>query len=183
MSAPAGKPAAVAPAENPKTALRRALLAARRVAALESGADARRCATLLALPEIAAARVVAGYTALRGEPDIGPALDQLNARGVRVVLPVVTDTRDLDFRAFDGRLVAASEIDVVLAPALAADRSGSRLGRGGGSYDRALVRVRPDALVIAVIHPTELVDAVPTEPHDRRVDAVLAGDRLFRVAQ
>ncbi|MCW2546322.1 MAG: 5-formyltetrahydrofolate cyclo-ligase, partial [Mycobacterium sp.] len=81
------------------------------------------------------------------------------------------------------QLIAASEIDVVLAPAVAADRGGGRLGRGGGSYDRALARMRPDALVIAVVHANELVDAVPIEAHDRLVDAVLAGDELIRVTR
>jgi 5-formyltetrahydrofolate cyclo-ligase len=181
MSAPAGEPAVVPPAENAKTALRRELLAARRTAVLEPDADSRRCTALLAIPEVAAAQVIAGYSALRGEPDISAALDLLRSRGVQVLLPVITDTRDLDFRTSDGQLVATAEIDVVLAPAVAADRAGGRLGRGGGSYDRALVRVRPDALVIAVIHPTELLDAVPVEAHDRRVDAVLAGDELIRV--
>ena len=128
-----------------------------------------------------AAAVVAGYTALPGEPDVGAALELLGSRGVSVLLPVLTDTRDLDFVDADGHPVACSEIDVVLTPAVAADRLGGRLGRGGGSYDRALVRVRPDALVIAIVHATELLDVVPTEPHDRRVGAVLFGDQLIRV--
>jgi 5-formyltetrahydrofolate cyclo-ligase len=181
MSPPAGQPAAAPPAENAKKALRRALLTARRTAQYDPDADLRRCDALLAIPEVAAATVVTGYVALSGEPDIGAALAALRERGVAVLLPVVTETRDLDFRAADGQLVAASEIDVVLAPAVAADRGGGRLGRGGGSYDRALARMRPDALVIAVVHANELVEAVPIEPHDRPVDAVLAGDELIRV--
>jgi 5-formyltetrahydrofolate cyclo-ligase len=163
--------------------LRRTLLAARRTAAPDPEADTRRCAVLLSIPEVAAAKVVTGYVALPGEPDIGAALAALRERGVAVLLPVVTETRDLDFRAADGQYISASEIDVVLAPAVAADGGGGRLGRGGGSYDRALTRVRPDALVVAVVHANELVDAVPIEPHDRLVDAVLAGDQLIRVAR
>jgi 5-formyltetrahydrofolate cyclo-ligase len=167
--------------ENAKKILRRQILAARREAQRDPQADARRCSTLLALPELAAARVVTGYVALPAEPDIAAALAALRKRGVRVLLPVVTESRDLEFQDSDGVLVAASEIDVVIAPAVAADRSGHRLGRGGGSYDRALTRVRPDALIIAVVHANELMDAVPTEPHDQRVGAVLAGDEIFRV--
>jgi 5-formyltetrahydrofolate cyclo-ligase len=182
MSAPAPDPAAAPPAQSAKNALRREVLARRRLTVPDPEASARLCAALLATPEVAAARVAAGYVALPGEPDIGAALEALRARGVRVVLPVMTDTRDLDFRADDGGLVPASEIDVVLAPAVAADRAGHRLGRGGGSYDRCLPRVRPDALVIAVVHADELVEEVPVEAHDRVVDAVLAGDSLHRVA-
>jgi 5-formyltetrahydrofolate cyclo-ligase len=183
MSPPAGQPAAEPPTENAKKTLRRTLLTARRAADLGPDADTRRCAALLAVPEVATARVVTGYVALPGEPDIAAALAALRRRGVQVLLPAVTESRDLDFVDHDGVLVAAAEVDVVLAPAVAADRSGHRLGRGGGSYDRALTRVRPDALVIAVVHPNELVDAVPFEPHDRPVGAVLAGDEFMRVAE
>jgi 5-formyltetrahydrofolate cyclo-ligase len=181
MSPPAGQPAAAPSAENAKTMLRRTMLTARRSAAPDPEADPRRCHALLSLPEVGVARVVAGYLALRGEPDIGLALAALRERGVTVLLPVVTGTRDLDFRGNDGHLVPAPEIDVVLAPAVAADRGGRRLGRGGGSYDRALTRMRPDALVVAVVHANELVEEVPIEAHDRLVDAVLAGDELIRV--
>ena len=68
------------------------------------------------------------------------------------------------------RLPAA---DVVVVPALAVDRGGVRLGRGGGYYDRALRHVRPDARLVALVFDDELVDALPVEPHDRRVTAVV----------
>jgi len=61
---------------------------------------------------------------------------------------------------------------VVLVPALAVDTAGQRLGRGGGSYDRALARVGPLIPVIALLYDGELLDQVPTEPHDTPVRAV-----------
>jgi len=130
---------------------------------------------------MATAGVVAAYQALPGEPDPGPALAILRARGVRILLPITLTDRDLEFREADGTLVALAEADVVVVPALAADRHGHRLGRGGGSYDRALPRCRGDALVIAAVHATELLDAVPAESHDIRVAAVLAGADVVRV--
>ena len=57
-------------------------------------------------------------------------------------------------------------------PALAVSRSGMRLGRGGGSYDRALARAE-SAFTVALLHDGELLDEVPAEPHDRPVDAVI----------
>ena len=78
----------------------------------------------------------------------------------------------------------SAKADVVLAPALAVDRTGARLGRGGGSYDRALARVRPDALVVALLHDGELLppgQTVPTEPHDRRVAAAAEPIGLTRL--
>jgi phosphomannomutase len=61
----------------------------------------------------------------------------------------------------------ATLIDVVLVPGLAFDRTGVRLGRGGGHYDRFLATVRDDALVVGVIPESLLVDRLPREPHDR----------------
>jgi 5-formyltetrahydrofolate cyclo-ligase len=161
-----------------KAALRQMLLAARRERPQGDGTPSRE---LLTIPEIVAARVVAGYAAMRGEPDIGETLEVLRQRGIGVLLPVVLPDRDLEFRAADGALVPLSQADVVLVPALAADRDGHRLGRGGGSYDRALPRVRDGALVIAVVHAEELLASVPVEPHDLPVGAVLAGGELIRV--
>jgi 5-formyltetrahydrofolate cyclo-ligase len=59
----------------------------------------------------------------------------------------------------------------VLVPALAVDRHGNRLGRGGGSYDRALARAT--GLTVAVLYDGELVDLLPVEPHDVPVNAVV----------
>jgi 5-formyltetrahydrofolate cyclo-ligase len=66
---------------------------------------------------------------------------------------------------------------LVVVPAVAVDRRGVRLGRGGGSYDRALARVPPGTEVVALLHDGELVDLVPSEPHDRRVRAVITPAR------
>jgi 5-formyltetrahydrofolate cyclo-ligase len=166
--------------ETSKAALRARLLAARKGRPRDAGSLRR---VLLTIPEITAARVVAGYAAISGEPDIGDALEALRSRGTRVLLPAVLADRDLEFRVDGGdRVLPLAEADVVLVPALAADRCGHRLGRGGGSYDRALPRVRPGALVIAVVHADELLACVPVEAHDVRVGAVLAGSELVRVA-
>ncbi len=62
--------------------------------------------------------------------------------------------------------------DVVLVPALAVDARGYRLGRGGGSYDRALARVGGQVPTIALLYDDELLPSVPAEPHDRAVRAV-----------
>jgi 5-formyltetrahydrofolate cyclo-ligase len=60
-----------------------------------------------------------------------------------------------------------------VVPAVAVDRQGTRLGRGGGSYDRALARVRPGVLVVAALYDGELVDRLPVQAHDRPVGAVV----------
>ena len=83
---------------------------------------------------------------------------------------------------------ALAEADVVVAPALAVDTSGARLGQGGGWYDRALEHARPGTPVIAMVFEEEVYDAasrpVPREAHDRLVDAVATPDgwRWLRAA-
>ena len=82
----------------------------------------------------------------------------------------------------EGEVVSPSEIDVYVVPALAADAAGRRLGRGGGAYDRALQRARPDALVVALLHDDEIVPEVPTEPHDQPVHVLVTEKRVVRTA-
>lgn len=91
--------------------------------------------------------------------------------------------RDLAWRAWpDGEPLGSDAVagcDVVLVPALAVDRAGVRLGRGGGSYDRALRRAR--GLLVALLHEGELVDALPHEPHDVPVDVAALPSGLVRL--
>jgi 5-formyltetrahydrofolate cyclo-ligase len=62
--------------------------------------------------------------------------------------------------------MTVAEAGVVLVPALAVDRAGTRLGRGRGFYDRTLLLRDPRARLIAVVRDEELLDEVPHEPHD-----------------
>ena len=70
-----------------------------------------------------------------------------------------------------------AEADLVLAPGLAVDAAGTRMGQGGGCYDKALPRRRPGTPVVVLLHPGELIGAgepgLPREQHDAPVDAVL----------
>ena len=74
-----------------------------------------------------------------------------------------------------------AEADLVLVPALAVGADGTRLGRGGGSYDRALARVPAGVPVVALLYDGELLPAVPSEPHDRRVTAVVTPSGVHRL--
>jgi 5-formyltetrahydrofolate cyclo-ligase len=60
-----------------------------------------------------------------------------------------------------------------LVPALAVDRSGARLGRGAGFYDRTLPLADADAWLVAVVRDDEVVDHLPSEPHDVRMTHAL----------
>jgi 5-formyltetrahydrofolate cyclo-ligase len=132
--------------------------------------------------------VVAVYLSFATEPGTGPLIEWLADRRVRALAPTLLPDADLGWMDVpDGPplgLDAITDAEVILVPALAVDLRGHRLGRGGGSYDRALTRVRPGQTVLAVVHDDEVLDAVPFEPHDRIVDGALtpSGVRYFGIA-
>lgn len=188
---------AVSPEESieaQKLALRDRLLTSRNRRPLAEVGDAARAIAghLVAALEVRRAATVAAYVAVGTEPGTGPLIEELAAAGKRVLLPVLLPDGDLDWAAYDGpaSLVparlglleptgprlgagAVATADVVLVPALAVDRSGERLGRGGGSYDRALARVPVGTFVCALVYDDELLEVVPRADHDRAVTAVV----------
>jgi 5-formyltetrahydrofolate cyclo-ligase len=180
--------------QQAKAALRKRLLAARSALAADQRQDAGRLIrdALLALPALQMAGTVAAYYSVGTEPDTRALVYALWKRGTYVLLPLLRPDGDLDWASYEGpdSLVpgprglaepgepprgagAVARADVVLAPALAVDRTGNRLGRGGGSYDRALARVGPLIPVIALLYDAELLSRVPAEPHDTPVRAAV----------
>lgn len=158
---------------------------------------------VLAAPEVAAARSVAAYVSVGREPGTGPLIEALSEVGVEVLLPLLQPDGALDWARYDGprALVPAargllepvgeplgpgalSSIDAVLVPGLAVDRSGVRLGRGGGSYDRVLAGVAGRAFTCVLLHDGEVLDMpVPKEPHDVPVAAAATPSALHRFAR
>src|SRR6476659_7388031 len=144
------------------------------------------------------ADAVAAFVGTKTEPPTLPLLDALRIAGRRVLLPVLREDMDLEWAPFTGAaelrparlglleptgpssgLDAVGEADLVLAPALAVDPAGRRLGQGGGSYDRALERA--GAPVVAVVFDEEVLDGpIPVEAHDRPVAGVLTPDGGLR---
>jgi 5-formyltetrahydrofolate cyclo-ligase len=118
---------------------------------------------------------VAAFESLPTEPPTQLLVQRLTSAGYEVVVPVTLPDRDLDWQVAGTTtplgLNAIHDSEIVLVPALAADSDGNRLGQGGGSYDRALARRRPDALLVVLLNDGELLSAgeVPTEEHDIRV--------------
>jgi 5-formyltetrahydrofolate cyclo-ligase len=187
-----------------KLALRDQLMAARRHLPLSVlGERARATADHLMLsPEVRRAATVAAYVSVSSEPGTGPLLDRLRASGKRVILPLLQADNDLDWAEYagsedlrtarrgllepSGRPLgpdALATADVVLVPGLAVGRDGTRLGRGGGSYDRALGRVPTGTFVCLLLHSEEVLDAVPSESHDRAVGAVVTELGVTRLGE
>jgi len=180
--------------QQDKAVLRKQLLAARSALNADERREAGRLIrdSLLDLPELQMAGTVAAYYSVGAEPDSRGLVYALWKRGTYVLLPLLRSDGDLDWASYEGpdSLVpgprglrepgepprgteAVARADLVLAPALAVDHAGNRLGRGGGSYDRALARVGPLIPVIALLYDAELLGHVPAEPHDTPVRAVV----------
>jgi len=119
---------------------------------------------------------VAAYEAMPSEPPTEALVAALAARGIRVMVPITLEDFDLDWHEVGapeplGR-TAIEAAKVVFLPAQAVDRSGTRLGRGKGCYDRAVARTR--ARRVALVHPWEVRDEpLPRDAHDQPVHAVI----------
>ena len=176
-----------------KAALRQRLVAGRARLTSDQRAAAGRALrdAVLELPQAQMAGTIAAYYSLASEPDTHGLVYALWKRGGYVLLPLLRPDADLDWASYEGPdslrpgprgiaepgepargLDAVARADLVLVPALAVDRGGIRLGRGGGSYDRALARVGPGVPTIALVYDGELLDKIPADDHDQRVRLV-----------
>jgi 5-formyltetrahydrofolate cyclo-ligase len=182
----------VSDVQQRKAELRARVLARRSALPADQRAQAGRAIrdALLDRPEVQMAGTIAAYYSIGAEPDTRGLVYALWKRGSYVLLPVLRPDGDLDWASYEGpdSLVpgprglrepgeptrgvdAVARADAVLVPALAVDGAGRRLGRGGGSYDRALARVGPLIPLIALVYDEELVGHVPSEGHDVPVRA------------
>jgi 5-formyltetrahydrofolate cyclo-ligase len=186
-----------------KAALRTCMLAARRLLepAERTAAGRQLRDAVLEAPQTQMAGVVAAYVSVGSEPDTRSLIFALWKRGTYVLLPLLQPDNELDWASYEGPdslvpgpsgllqpsepprgVTAITSADLVIVPALAADRRGNRLGRGGGSYDRALARVGPAVPTIALLYDGELLAEVPAGARDQRVRAVaLPGEGITRM--
>jgi 5-formyltetrahydrofolate cyclo-ligase len=174
--------------QEAKTALRRSIRAARAGLTGEQRSEAGRLLrdAVLCLPEAQMAGTVAAYFSVGTEPSTRGLVYALWKRGTYVLLPLLRSDGRLDWASYEGpesmtpaghgllEPVQASRhsiasADLVIVPALAADRRGNRLGRGRGCYDRALAQVGPLIPTIALLYDGELLDRVPAGPLDHPV--------------
>lgn len=143
------------------------------------------------------AQVVAAYWRIRDEIDCQPILVRLMDSNQKVVLPVVLGPdQPLDLRVWEqgtslfeagfgtlapSELAPRAEPDVIIMPLLGFDKHGTRLGYGGGYYDRTLARLSKKPMLVGLAFSAQEFDHIPREPHDVPLDAVVteAGMRHF----
>lgn len=181
---------------GPEVAAAKSVVRERHLARRRERSDAARAAAAAALTDalvegLTGVRTFAAHVPDETEPGYGRIPAAFTRLGARVLLPVIPfESHELAWAVDSGHLApgrfgllepigprlgptAISTATVVVLPALAVSRDGARLGRGGGYYDRALRHTRPGTALVAMVFDNELVDALPTEPHDRRVTAVI----------
>lgn len=144
-------------------------------------------------PDVAQADAIVAYWPLPDELNTGPFIAEIVRRGKRVFLPVIVG-KELVFREFTGYKClrreerfgilepqGTEELDVsrlgegavVIVPGMAFTRQGDRLGRGRGFYDRALSMLTR-ARRIGVCYECQVLESLPTEEHDLRMDDVVS---------
>lgn len=150
---------------------------------------------VVALPEWTVARMVAFYAASGGEVDV-LALFRDRPATVAACFPRMTASEPRFHRVDHGSqlvpgrwailepptdtpAVSTSDIDFFFVPGVAFDARGNRLGRGGGFYDRALAHAH--GLKVGVAWEFQLVDRVPAEDLDVRMDVIVTEQRVMRV--
>jgi 5-formyltetrahydrofolate cyclo-ligase len=176
-----------------KPSARAALLSLRRAIPPDTRAAADRRLLDHLVSRLPPTSRIAAFVPVHGEPGGSALPETLRTQGFAVLLPILRPDLDLEWAAFDGRLTdgpyglrhptgtslgteAIRAVDVVIVPAVAVDRRGVRLGRGGGSYDRALARASDATVTVAPLYPAEWVDELPCEPHDQVVRAIVTPD-------
>lgn len=153
-------------------------------------------------------RHIAVYLANDGELSCSAVIDALHATGKQVYLPVLhpINHRQLMFVRYDqhtpmrynrfgikepqlkrSRLLPPEALDLILMPLVGFDLQGNRLGMGGGFYDTTLDKVinqgwRPSPLCAGLAHPCQQVDALPKEPWDVPLDAVVTPTYVLRLS-
>ena len=182
-----------------KSGLRAAMRRKRRSLAQALPDAANAAAEHLVLEGLPAFACFSGYHAVGAELDPSPLIRRLARTGAFFALPVCeAHGRPLVFRAWDGRDIPKPDLfgvpapplsapvlhpDLIVCPLLAFDRRGGRLGQGGGHYDRTIadLRAQKPVFVLGLAYAGQEVEAVPCEPHDQRLDAILTESGYIQV--
>ena len=157
------------------------------------------CERMLSLDEFNNASIIFFFASFRTEVDTTEMIKSALTSGKRVLLPKVDkDRHELllyeirDFSeltpgfmgipepSFQGRQMSINDADIVIIPGAGFDASGNRIGYGGGYYDRLLSGLQKQIPAIAPAYEEQVVDTIPSEPHDIRVQMIVTDRRVIR---
>jgi 5-formyltetrahydrofolate cyclo-ligase len=159
------------------------------------------CATFMALPEYTAAQTVMFYVDVRSEARTRHSLPEALGHGKRIIVPWCRDGElelfhlenmdelalgmyrilepKVELRQVAAKRVRLEDLDLVMVPGVAFDRTGARMGHGFGYYDKLLQHARPDAPLIALAFECQLFDHIPTQPHDIFMDRIITEKTVY----
>lgn len=154
------------------------------------------CRNLLALPELVQAKTVFCYVSCHGEVETHRLIQTLLAQGKRVAVPRCRENGQMDCVVIDSldelypgkmgipepcqesSMIHCSEVDFAIVPAVACGEDGSRLGQGGGYYDRFLQQT--NCPFAAVCLEAFVFPELPCEVHDQTMKIVVTQRRVLR---
>ena len=157
----------------------------------------------LALPEYAAAQTVMFYIDVRAEVRTRHSLPDALRSGKKIVVPWCNELGELELfhlesmeelsigmyrileprpelRTLPAKQVTPQELDLVMVPGVAFDRTGARMGHGKGYYDKLLRHARPDAPLVALAFECQLFPEIPTAPHDIFMDKIITEKAVYQ---
>ena len=124
---------------------------------------------------------VGTYVSYPSEPSTKEFIDSLKQLGVTVLIPEISGENELRWHELvEGTPAQLSPGDLLFIPALAVDELGNRLGRGKGYFDRELTGLE-DVVVYAVVFESEVLESIPVEKHDQRVDGVVTQEQIRKI--
>lgn len=158
---------------------------------------------LFSLPEFVSARTIIFYASFRSEVETLDMIKESIKMGKKVVLPKVDKKRHMlvlyeikemkeliagymgipEPSLTEGRLVSVDNADLIVIPGAGFDYSGNRLGYGAGYYDILLSQRKKKMPIIALSYEEQLVDYIPSEDHDVKVEIIVTDKRLIRITR
>jgi 5-formyltetrahydrofolate cyclo-ligase len=124
---------------------------------------------------------VGTYLSYPSEPSTTDLIENLIDRGIPVLVPETVGENELEWHeVISGSQTSLTGGDLLFIPAVAVDESGNRLGRGKGYFDRELSGLE-DVIVYAVVFESEVLESIPVEEHDQRVDGVVTQEQIRKI--
>jgi 5-formyltetrahydrofolate cyclo-ligase len=161
----------------------------------------RICEKFVALPQYAAAGTVMFYVDVRTEVRTRQYLPEALQHGKRIVVPYCVDNElelfhlasmdelaigmykilepKPELRNLPGKRLEPADLDLVMVPGVAFDRTGARMGHGFGYYDKLLEHARPDAPLVALAFECQLFPEIPTQDHDIFMDSIITEQAVY----
>jgi 5-formyltetrahydrofolate cyclo-ligase len=160
------------------------------------------CGKFTALPEYSRAKTVMYYIDVRSEVRTRHDLPSALTQGKKIVVPWCNDKGELELfhlesmdelavgmykilepkeelRRLPAKQVAATDLDLIMVPGVAFDRTGARMGHGKGYYDKLLQHARRDAPLVALAFECQLFPEIPTAPHDIFMDKIITERAVY----